>query len=125
MFRDSKNTREEERNRRNRRSGGTVSKPSSRLKKPVKSKPRRISGDEFFTFSLDGLLPPYGDPSQVGSSKLPLQKIFLFYSILLHPFILSFFCVYVAFELLLLNLFYSFAVTWGKYRTFNIVKLKG
>lgn len=63
-LKDSKNTREEERNRRNRRSGGTVSKPSSRLKKPVKSKPRRISGDEFFTFSLDGLLPPYGDPSQ-------------------------------------------------------------
>ena len=72
MFRDTKNTREEERNRRNKGSRGTISKPSSKLKKPVKSKPRRISGDEFFTFSLDGLLPAYGDPSQVGVIYLPL-----------------------------------------------------
>jgi hypothetical protein len=28
-------------------------------------KSRHISGEDFYTFSLDGLLPSYGDPSQV------------------------------------------------------------
>ena len=26
---------------------------------------KRISSEDFYTFSLDGLLPAYGDPSQV------------------------------------------------------------
>ena len=26
---------------------------------------RRFNGEEYFTFSLDGLIPAYGDPSQV------------------------------------------------------------
>ena len=42
---------------------------SGRSSKKGGSKPRRnkFSGEEYFTFSLDGLIPAYGDPSQVGS----------------------------------------------------------
>ena len=41
----------------------------SRSSKSGKKKKRsKFSGEEFFTFSLDGLIPAYGDPSQVISS---------------------------------------------------------
>ena len=42
---------------------------SGRSSKKGGSRPRRnkFSGEEYFTFSLDGLIPAYGDPSQVGS----------------------------------------------------------
>ena len=40
---------------------------SGRSSKKGGSRPRRnkFSGEEYFTFSLDGLIPAYGDPSQV------------------------------------------------------------
>ena len=41
---------------------------SGRSSKKGGGRPRRnkFSGEEYFTFSLDGLIPAYGDPSQVG-----------------------------------------------------------
>ena len=74
--RESRNNKEEERNRRNakerdnnrrndrKQTGGG----ERRSTKPRNGKPkaRRISGEDFYTFSLDGLIPSYGDPSQVG-----------------------------------------------------------
>ena len=56
--------REEQRNRENLSKGATTrtTKPGSGKSKKKRSK---FSGEEFFTFSLDGLIPPYGHPSQV------------------------------------------------------------
>ena len=48
-----------------------------------KKKRTKFSGEEFFTFSLDGLIPAYGDPSQVG-------KIFSTFLILFSHFFKSF-----------------------------------
>ena len=46
----------------------------SRSSKSGKKKKRsKFSGEEFFTFSLDGLIPAYGDPSQV--RNLPTSLI--------------------------------------------------
>ena len=54
-----------EENRRNKkktigRTGGTRS-----LRPGAGGQRRRFNGEEYFTFSLDGLIPAYGDPSQV------------------------------------------------------------
>lgn len=75
--RESRNYKEEEKNRRNtrdrdapRRDGRKSTTTTERRNaKPRNSKPkaRRISGEDFYTFSLDGLIPSYGDPSQVNS----------------------------------------------------------
>ena len=80
--RESRNNKEEERNRRNAKErdnnrrndrkqtggGGGSAGGERRSTKPRNGKPkaRRISGEDFYTFSLDGLIPSYGDPSQVG-----------------------------------------------------------
>ena len=42
-------------------------KNKGRSGKKSGNKPRRskFTGEEYFTFSLDGLIPAYGDPSQV------------------------------------------------------------
>ena len=54
-----------EENRRNKkktigRTGGTRNLPGR-----TGGQRRRFNGEEYFTFSLDGLIPAYGDPSQV------------------------------------------------------------
>lgn len=54
-----------EENRRNKkktigRTGGTRN-----LRPGTGGQRRRFNGEEYFTFSLDGLIPAYGDPSQV------------------------------------------------------------
>jgi len=76
------NNREEERNRRNNRSSrndrdrkyqrdGRIDKRTSNKKSGI-SKPRRISGEDFYTFSLDGLLPAYGDPGSDPTFVTPI-----------------------------------------------------
>ena len=36
--------------------------------KAIGARRSKFNGEEYFTFSLDGLIPAYGDPSQVESS---------------------------------------------------------
>lgn len=80
--RESRNYKEEEKNRRNtrdrdapRRDGRKSTTTTERRNaKPRNSKPkaRRISGEDFYTFSLDGLIPSYGDPSQDPTFVTPI-----------------------------------------------------
>ena len=48
-----------EENKKNKSRSGRSSKRSGRPRR------NKFSGEEYFTFSLDGLIPAYGDPSQV------------------------------------------------------------
>ena len=63
------------------RDGRRVTEENRKNKKKnnrsVKSRPgggrrSKFSGEEYFTFSLDGLIPAYGDPSQVKYTGLRL-----------------------------------------------------
>ena len=55
------------------RDGRRVAEENKRNKKKSKnvkgktggSRRSKFTGEEYFTFSLDGLIPAYGDPSQV------------------------------------------------------------
>jgi hypothetical protein len=66
---------EEDRNRRNnvRNSGGKGGARGGKGGWRGAGKSRHISGEDFYTFSLDGLLPSYGDPSQVSRLVLVPQ----------------------------------------------------
>lgn len=58
-------------NRRNKRrtvetsSRYSSSKPVSKSSRSGGPRKSKFNGEEYFTFSLDGLIPAYGDPSQV------------------------------------------------------------
>jgi len=60
---NNSNKKEEEQNRKNKR---------QKVQKKKVKKPRRISGEDFYTFSLDGLLPSYGDPSHDPTFVTPI-----------------------------------------------------
>ena len=62
--RDKENRRVVEENRRNKKK--TLRTGSKNLRPGTGGGGRRkFNGEEYFTFSLDGLIPAYGDPSQV------------------------------------------------------------
>ena len=44
------------------------SKPASKSSRSGGARKSKFNGEEYFTFSLDGLIPAYGDPSQVSYS---------------------------------------------------------
>merc|ERR1719500_1758815 len=44
-----------------------------------KKKRSKFSGEEFFTFSLDGLIPAYGDPSQDPTFVTPIMGTTYFF----------------------------------------------
>ena len=44
------------------------SKPASKGSRSGGARKSKFNGEEYFTFSLDGLIPAYGDPSQVSDS---------------------------------------------------------
>lgn len=69
--RDRENRRVAEENRRNKKK--TIK--TKNLRGPGGPRRSKFNGEEYFTFSLDGLIPAYGDPSQV---RIFYIKIFLF-----------------------------------------------
>merc|ERR1740128_543170 len=71
--REKENRRVVEENRRNKkktigRTGGTRNLPGR-----TGGQRRRFNGEEYFTFSLDGLIPAYGDPSQDPTFVTPVM----------------------------------------------------
>ena len=70
--RDHERRRVADENRRNKRrtaetnnSRYSNSKPVSKSSRSGGQRKSKFNGEEYFTFSLDGLIPAYGDPSQV------------------------------------------------------------
>ncbi len=63
-----------EENRRNKKK--TIRTGSRNLRPGTGGQRRRFNGEEYFTFSLDGLIPAYGDPSQVIAEKQEEKKYF-------------------------------------------------
>ena len=61
--REKENRRVVEENRRNKKK--TIRTGTRNLRPGTGGQRRRFNGEEYFTFSLDGLIPAYGDPSQV------------------------------------------------------------
>merc|ERR1719237_1169197 len=66
-------TREEQKNREN------LGKTARSSKSGKKKKRSKFSGEEFFTFSLDGLIPAYGDPSQDPTFVTPIMGTTYFF----------------------------------------------
>ena len=72
--RDQERRRVVDENRKNKRrtvetnSRYSNTKPVTKNSRPGGSKKSKFNGEEYFTFSLDGLIPAYGDPSQVSDS---------------------------------------------------------
>merc|ERR1719341_1584808 len=66
-------TREEQKNREN------LGKTARSSKSGKKKKRNKFSGEEFFTFSLDGLIPAYGDPSQDPTFVTPIMGTTYFF----------------------------------------------
>ena len=64
------------------REGRRVAEENKRNKKRSKnvkgktggSRRGKFAGEEYFTFSLDGLIPAYGDPSQVWFTALDMLR---------------------------------------------------
>ena len=65
----------EENNRRNKKIG-TKRTGARNLRPGTGGQRRRFNGEEYFTFSLDGLIPAYGDPSQVKTRKILIVEQF-------------------------------------------------
>jgi len=65
--------REEQKNREN------IGKTAKSSKSGKKKKRTKFSGEEFFTFSLDGLIPAYGDPSQDPTFVTPIMGTTYFF----------------------------------------------
>eukprot|EP00092_Neocalanus_flemingeri_P019191 GFUD01020790.1.p1 GENE.GFUD01020790.1~~GFUD01020790.1.p1 ORF type:complete len:1187 (+),score=395.91 GFUD01020790.1:609-4169(+) len=71
-LRDGKGINEE--NKRNKKSAGRSGKKGG-----SKSRRSKFSGEEYFTFSLDGLIPAYGDPSQDPTFVTPVMGTTYFF----------------------------------------------
>jgi len=71
-LKEGKGINEDNKNKKNR---------SGRSSRKAGSKPRRskFSGEEYFTFSLDGLIPAYGDPSQDPTFVTPVMGTTYFF----------------------------------------------
>merc|ERR550519_1376939 len=65
--------REDQKNREN------LGKTARSSKSGKKKKRSKFSGEEFFTFSLDGLIPAYGDPSQDPTFVTPIMGTTYFF----------------------------------------------
>ena len=64
------------------RDGRRVAEENKRNKKKSKNvkgktggtRRSKFTGDDYFTFSLDGLIPAYGDPSQVMEIQIERER---------------------------------------------------
>jgi len=69
--REKENRRVVEENRRNKKK--TIRTGTRNLRPGTGGQRRRFNGEEYFTFSLDGLIPAYGDPSQDPTFVTPVM----------------------------------------------------